>query len=189
MENASGHGLTHAFHEGEQSMNSLKGVAFVDLQREIDTTRRLLERLPEEQFSWKPHEKSMNLGRLAMHVATLLQWFLTTLEHDELDFASPPQMPVEATSRDDLLRTFEQNAAAVTQAFAALDDAALSRPWTLRNGEQVLTTQSRAMVLRVWCLSHLIHHRAQLCLYLRLLNLPVPAIYFNSADEPTWVFA
>src|SRR5690348_10879085 len=105
------------FREGEQSMTSLKSVAFVDLQREIDTTRRLLERVPEDQFGRKPHEKSMSLGRLAMHVATLLQWFLNTLQQGELDFASPPQIPVEATSRDDLLRTFEQNAAAVTQAF------------------------------------------------------------------------
>jgi uncharacterized damage-inducible protein DinB len=195
MENASGHGLTREFREGEQSMatalteTSLKGIAFVDLEREIDTTRRLLERLPADQFSWKPHEKSMSLGRLAMHVATLLQWFLNTIQQDELDIASPPQIPMEATSRDDLLGTFEQNAAAVTQTFARMDDAALSRAWTLRNGEQVLFSQSRGMVLRVWCLSHLIHHRAQLCVYLRLLNLPVPAIYFNSVDEPAWVFA
>jgi uncharacterized damage-inducible protein DinB len=170
-------------------MSTALTVAFVDLQREIDTTRRVLERLPEDQFAWKPHEKSMSLGRLAMHVATLLQWFLTTLQFDELDLASPPQIPTEPTNRDDLLRTFEQNAAAVTQAFERIDDAALNRTWTLRNSEQVLFSQSRAKVLRVWCLSHLIHHRAQLCVYLRLLNIPVPAVYFNSAAEPEWVFA
>jgi len=168
---------------------SLKDVAFVDLERELATTRRVLERLPEEHYSWKPHEKSMSMGRLALHVAHLLYWQLITLQRDEFDLASPPPLRVEPTDRDEVLRTFEHNAAAVKDALERIDDAALGRLWTLRRGEQVLLSWPRAKVLRIWGLNHLIHHRGQLCLYLRLLNVPVPAVYFNSADEPTWVFA
>jgi uncharacterized damage-inducible protein DinB len=167
---------------------SLKDLAFGDLQREFDATRRVLERLPEEHFGWKPHEKSMALGRLAMHVATLPQWMLTTIEQDGLDFASPPKIRTEPENRADLLKTFDDNAKAVTAAMQKIDDATLQQTWTLRNGPQVLHQQTKAMILRVWCISHLINHRGQLCLYLRLLNIPVPAVYFNSADEPDWRF-
>jgi uncharacterized damage-inducible protein DinB len=167
---------------------SPKAIAFGDLDRELATTRRVLERLPEEHYSWKPHEKSMSLGRLALHVANLLYWQLVTLQSDEFDLASPPPLRVDPTSREEVLRTFDQNAAAVKAALGRIDDAALGRTWTLRQGEKVLVRQPRAMTLRVWGLNHLIHHRGQLCLYLRLLNVPVPAVYFNSADEPEWVF-
>jgi uncharacterized damage-inducible protein DinB len=167
---------------------SLPAMAFVDLDREILVTRRLLKRLPEEHFTWKVHEKSMSLGRLATHVATVLQWFHGTLTKDDLDMNLPPVIPTEAKTRDELLRIFADNAAAVRTAMAATEPAALLRTWTLRQGEKVLVQQPRATILRAWCLNHLIHHRAQLCVYLRILNVPVPAIYFNSADEPDWIF-
>jgi uncharacterized damage-inducible protein DinB len=167
---------------------ALKEMAFCDLERELDVTRKVLERIPAAQFGWKPHEKSMNFGRLAMHVATIPQWMLNTLETDELDFANPPKMRNEPTSSEDLLSTFDGQAAAVKRALAQVDDAALERTWTLRNGDQILHRNSKLKILRLWCLNHMIHHRAQLCLYLRLLNVPVPAVYFNSADEPQWVF-
>ena len=99
--------------------SSLPAVAFIDLQREIATTRRVLERLPEEHFTWRVHEKSMNLGRLATHVATLLQWFHDTLTKDELDMNVPPVMPIEAKTRAELLQIFDDNAAAVQSAMAA----------------------------------------------------------------------
>jgi uncharacterized damage-inducible protein DinB len=167
---------------------ALKEMAFCDLERELDVTRKVLERIPAAQFGWKPHEKSMNFGRLAMHVATIPQWMLNTLETDELDFANPPKMRNEPTSSEDLLSTFDGQAAAVKRALAQVDDAALERTWTLRNGDQILHRNSKLKIFRLWCLNHMIHHRAQLCLYLRLLNVPVPAVYFNSADEPQWVF-
>jgi len=167
---------------------ALKEMAFCDLERELDVTRKVLERIPAAQFGWKPHEKSMNFGRLAMHVATIPQWMLNTLETDELDFANPPKMRNEPTSSEDPLSTFDGQAAAVKRALAQVDDAALERTWTLRNGDQILHRNSKLKILRLWCLNHMIHHRAQLCLYLRLLNVPVPAVYFNSADEPQWVF-
>jgi uncharacterized damage-inducible protein DinB len=168
--------------------NHVKDIAFGDLPRELEATRRVLERLPEEHFAWKPHEKSMAMGRLAMHVATLPQWMLMTIEQDELDFASPPNMRTEPKDRADLLKTFDDSAKAVTAAMQKIDDAGLEKTWTLRNGLQVLHRQTKAMILRVWCINHLVNHRGQLCLYLRLLNVPVPAVYFNSADEPDWKF-
>ena len=86
------------------------------------------------------------------------------------------------------LQFFDGNVAKLREAMAKMDDAALAKPWTVRNGATILHTQPRGEILRVWCLNHMIHHRAQLCVLLRLLDVPVPAVYFNSADEPAWVF-
>ena len=166
----------------------LRDVAFCDLSRELGATRGVLERLPEDKLTWKVHEKSMSFGRLATHVATLMQWFHSTLVKDEFDMNMPPKMPTELSTRAELLKVFDENASAVKAALAATDDAALLRDWTLRRGEQILLRKPRHEILRVWCLNHLVHHRAQLCIYLRMHNIPVPAIYFNSADEPDWKF-
>ncbi len=167
---------------------TLKDFAFGDLNRELDVTRTVLERLPDDKFTWKPHEKSMSLGRLAMHVATLPQWMADTLDRDGLNMADPPKMRTEPESKSDLLQTFDQHAAKVKSLMAHIDDAGLARTWSLKQGAQVLHSNTKAAILRIWCLNHLIHHRAQLCVYLRLLNVPVPAVYFNSADEPEWKF-
>jgi uncharacterized damage-inducible protein DinB len=167
---------------------SLKRLAFCDLDREIAVTRRVLERLPEAQFGWKPHPKSMTLGRLAMHVANLLQWMIDTIERDGLDMQKPPAMRNEPTGLADVLEVFDKNTAVLKAAMDKLDDASLTKTWTLRNGNGVLHAQPKVVIARLWCLNHLIHHRAQLCVLLRLLNVPVPAVYFNSADEPDWKF-
>jgi uncharacterized damage-inducible protein DinB len=170
------------------TLPSIKDAAFSDLQRELKVTRKVLDRLPEEHFKWKPHEKSMHLGRLAMHVATIPQWMLTTITQDGLDFANPPKIRTEADSHADLLQEFDKHASAVTVALAKMRDEDLQKTWSVHQGENVLHSAPKATILRVWCLNHMIHHRAQLCLYLRLLNVPVPAVYFNSADEPNWTF-
>src|SRR4029077_4703095 len=128
---------------------SLKDQAFGDLARELQVTRRVLERLPEDKFAWKPHEKSMSLGRLAMHVATLPQWMLSTLEQDELDMANPPKIRTEPEKKAYLLKTFDGNVAAVSKAMETMNDAALNRIWSLRQGAQVLHTNSKAMILRL----------------------------------------
>ena len=166
----------------------IRDIAFADLDRELATTRKVLARIPQPKFDFQPHQKSMSLGRLAMHVATLPQWMVDTLEKDELDLAKTDPPPKEAKDSAELLGTFEANVARVKAALTRVDDDSLSREWTLRQGERELYRAKRALVLRVWCLNHLVHHRGQLCVYLRLLNLPVPAVYFNSADEPEWVF-
>ncbi len=167
---------------------SVKDLAFCDIERELATTRRVLERVPEEHFAWKPHEKSMSLQQLAGHVATMPIWCVLTLEDDGLNFTSPPNIPRDFSGREALLKTFDDHAGKFRAALERLEDAGLPQDWTLRNGEQVVYTQSRAYVLRVWCVNHMVHHRGQLCLYLRMLNVPVPAVYFNSADEPEMKF-
>ena len=166
----------------------LKPIAFADLDREIATTRKVLQRVPAEHFSFQPHEKSMNLGRLAMHVATLLQWAVDTITKDALDLdnTTPPRSDVKDSA--DLLNEFEKHASRCKAELAKLDDAALSATWTLKKGGATIYSATRGYVLRVWCLNHLVHHRAQVCVYLRMLNVPVPAVYFNSADEPAWIF-
>ena len=170
-------------------MSNLAQLAFGDLDRETAVTRKVLERLPEEKFAWKPHQKSMSLGNLAMHVANLLQWMLDTLDRDELDLETIEPPRSNPTGLEDVLVTFDKNVVAVKDAMTRMDDESLARPWTLRKGTTILHQQPRALIVRVWCLNHMIHHRAQLCVLLRLLNVPVPAVYFNSADEPEWVFS
>lgn len=167
---------------------STKDIAFLDVERELEATRRVLERVPEEHFDWKPHEKSMSLMQLAGHVATMPIWCVLTLEQDGLNFASPPNIPRDFSNRAALLRTFDEHAAKFRAVIERLDDAALGQDWTLKNGDQVMYTGSRAYVLRVWCVNHMVHHRGQLCMHLRMLNVPVPAVYFNSADEPEMKF-
>lgn len=172
----------------ESNLPTLKEIAFGDLERELAVTRVVLERLPQEHYEWKPHEKSMSLGRLALHVATLPDWIRVTIDQDDLDVATAPRPPEALKDRQELLGTFDRHVVALREAIARFDAANLNRPWTMRNGQQVMVTRPRAMVYRVWCVNHLIHHRGQLCLYLRLLNVPVPTVYFNTADDPTWLF-
>jgi uncharacterized damage-inducible protein DinB len=173
----------------DAKMPSLKDTVFLDLEREFGVTRKVLERLPEREFGWKPHEKSMSLGRLAMHVATLPDWMQLTLDEPGLDMASSRRPRLEPENSKDLLDTFDNAIAKVRASVDRLKPEVLAAAWTVRNGAQVMTSQPRAKVYRIWCMNHLVHHRAQLCVYLRLLNVPVPAVYFNSADEPDWVFA
>ena len=167
---------------------SLKDIAFGDLERQLTVTRTVLERLPEDRYDWKPHEKSMNLGRLALHVADLPDWMRVTINRDELDAADAPRPPSVLKDRAELLARFDRNVAALREAVGRFDLAKLDQPWSMRDGGNVMVTRPRSIVYRVWCLNHMIHHRGQLCLYLRLLNVPVPTVYFNTADDPTWVF-
>jgi uncharacterized damage-inducible protein DinB len=169
---------------GEKTMPSHRESWFEDFEFELDLTHKVLMRLPQESFAWKPHDKSMHLGQLAAHVANLVNWFAMTIQLNELDLASysPPDRRGPATS-DELLSLFDKNAAAARTAFSQLGEAALDDAWTLRMGERVLKTLPRRRVLRTMCLSHMIHHRAQLLVYLRMLNVSVPAVYGPSADE------
>jgi uncharacterized damage-inducible protein DinB len=167
---------------------SLKDVIFGDLEREIAVTRTVLERLPARHFDWRPHEKSMTLGQLAVHVADMPDWIRASLAGDELDAANAPRPPEKLKDNAELLARFDKNVAAMREAVANFDVANWDRTWTMRQGQQVFVTRPRPIVYRVWSVNHMIHHRGQLCLYLRLLNVPVPTVYFNTADDPTWVF-
>ena len=163
-------------------------VAFGDVERELAVTRRVLEAVPDAHLSWKPHEKSMSLGQLAIHVAYLPDWARGALASDVLDFASAPRPPKSVTGVRELLEHFDRNAAAFRTALAAFDPAKYRDVWTLRNGDQVFVSKPRPTVYRVWSMNHLIHHRGQLCVYLRLLDVKVPTVYFNTADDPAFVF-
>jgi uncharacterized damage-inducible protein DinB len=173
---------------GSKCALSTRDLAFCDLDRELATTRRVLERVPEQHFEWKPYEKSMTLQQLAGHVATMPIWCALSIEQDGLNFTSPPNIPRDFKTLESLLDVFDEHAAKVQAAFQKMDDAALEKTWTLKNADQVMHIASRAFVLRVWCVNHMVHHRGQLCLFLKMLGVPVPAVYFNSADEPEMKF-
>ena len=146
-------------------------------------TRRVLDRVPESGFSWKPHAKSMSLGRLASHVADLPNRCVT-IATTETFVRSPGTAPFEAASAGDLLAHFDQAAAAAKAALSGLREEQLDTVWTLRFGEQTMVALPRALALRRVFLNHLIHHRGQLSVYLRLLDVPVPGVYGPSADDP-----
>jgi uncharacterized damage-inducible protein DinB len=157
-----------------------------EFDQEMTTARKTLERIPEDKLSWKPHEKSMPLGRLAGHVAELAGWAVPTLTQDSLDFAPPggqPMQPTIATSRKQVLEIFDKNREESRRAIAGVSDEDLMKNWSLLRGGQTLMTMPRIAVLRSFCINHIIHHRAQLGVYLRLNDIPVPSVYGPSADE------
>jgi len=157
-----------------------------EFENEMANTRKTLERVPDDKFAWKPHEKSMSLGGLSTHLANIPSWTTHTFEKDELDIAPPGAPPFrmeEAKSRADVLEAFDKNVAAAREALAAAGDEVWMGSWSLLKGGNKIMTLPRAAVMRGFVISHLIHHRAQLGVYLRLLDVPVPAIYGPSADE------
>jgi uncharacterized damage-inducible protein DinB len=161
------------------------------LQREIKLTRPFLERLPADQFDWQPHAKSMTLGQLASHLADMLGNIEDTLATDSYDMATAPSAdrPATATSPAEILARFDHNACRACGALAAATDVALAQVWTFSVGEQVIFSQPRAQIVRELLLDHLIHHRGQLSVYLRLLEVAVPGTYGPTADEVAFDFA
>jgi uncharacterized damage-inducible protein DinB len=156
-----------------------------EFDHEIATTRKLLERVPEDRLDWKPHPKSWSLGQLAQHVATLPLWGAMTVNQVELDLAG--DFAVEpARTRAALLALFDTNASGTRAALTGKSDAEMMAPWTLKRGGQTIFSMPRASVWRSFVMSHLIHHRGQLSVYLRMNDLPVPSIYGPSADEATF---
>jgi uncharacterized damage-inducible protein DinB len=154
-----------------------------EFNQESAVTRRVLERLPEDRWTWKPHPKSMSVQDLSSHLAHLPVWLKMTLRTDVLDLAvTPPN--TAAADLAALLEHFETNVAEARAALAEATDEALEASWTLRVGEQVILTRPRIHVVRDFVLSHTIHHRAQLGVYLRLLDIPVPPMYGPTADDP-----
>lgn len=151
-----------------------------EFDQEMATTRRLLERVPSEKGPWKPHPKSFPLGHLAQLVATMPGWITNALRETSLDLASSPGYGFETT--ETLLREFDRHVAEAREALAATTEADLAVPWSLRHGDQVIFTAPRGEIARQH-LDHLIHHRGQLTVYLRLIDVPLPSIYGPTADE------
>ncbi len=157
-----------------------------EFDHEMANTRKTLERVPWDKPDWKPHAKSMTMQRLASHVAEIPGWVGVTIGSDSFDVAPPggqPVQPTAATSRKELLELFDKNVSAARAAIAGASDAHLMKPWSLLNGGKPVFTMPRAAVLRSFIMNHGIHHRAQLGVYLRLNDIPVPSTYGPSADE------
>jgi uncharacterized damage-inducible protein DinB len=152
-----------------------------EFDQEMANTRIILECVPEEKFAWKPHEKSMTMGRLASHVGEMPQWAAFTINQDTLEL-TPGTKPFNAATKSELMDAFSANAAAAREAIAAASDEHLGKTWSLIYGGKTVLSMPRAGVLRTMVMSHLIHHRGQLSVYLRLNDIPVPGMYGPSAD-------
>ena len=156
-----------------------------EFDHETATTRTLLERVPADKAEWKPHAKSMSLGQLAMHIANLPNWASITLERTEFD-PNPPDGSRVTTpafeSGSALLQTYDANVSAARVLLARTTDAEFMVPWTLKNGGKRLFSMPRIAVFRSFILNHAVHHRGQLSVYLRLLDVPIPNIYGPTAD-------
>jgi uncharacterized damage-inducible protein DinB len=154
-----------------------------ELKMEAANTRKMLERVPTDKNHWKPHAKSMALGRLATHVAEIPEWVVRIMAHDELDFAKTQFKSHVAASAQELVSILDK---VVGEAIAILEkstDEDFNKMWTMRNGDQIYFTLPKKVVLRTFALSHNYHHRAQLGVYLRMLDIPVPGMYGPTADE------
>jgi uncharacterized damage-inducible protein DinB len=154
-----------------------------EFDHELATTRKLLERVPEDKFGWTPHEKSMNMGKLACHVASIPYFATQVSKADSLDFAKGEYKEIEASNRQQLLDNFDQTAAEARAALAGISDAEMMKTWALQMNGQTLMSMPKVAVIRTVMMNHLIHHRGQLSVYLRLTNTPVPSIYGPSGDE------
>jgi len=156
----------------------------MELDQEAKTTRRLLERVPEDKLSWMPHPKSMSLGRLALHIAGSQGFLAGIAALDTFELGAIPE--VEAKSRKEILDTFDQSVANAKQSLGKLTDAQLISTWTMTKGGKVLMSMPRIGFIRAIVMNHQIHHRGQLSVYLRMLDVPLPSIYGPSADENTF---
>lgn len=156
-----------------------------ELDQEAQTTRKMLERVPDDKYEWAPHQKSMTIKRLATHIAELPSWISMTLTTDELDFANNPYQPVNIRNTDELLAYFQTSLADGRSHLENASESQFDQSWTLRDGERVYSVSSKSEVIRM-AFSQIVHHRAQLGVYLRLLDVPIPASYGPSADDMTF---
>lgn len=154
-----------------------------ELKHEAASTKKMLERVPNDKFNWKPHEKSMQLGKLAKHVAELNMWVKIILETGEFDFATGLINRPKAENTADVLQIFEEKLNEAVQALEAATDDDLNALWTVRRGGQLMFQMPKKVALRSFGYNHIYHHRGQLSVYLRLLDVPIPGMYGPSADE------
>ena len=155
-----------------------------EFDQEMAVTRQLLERLPEAAFGWKPHEKSMSLGGLATHLSQIPRWGISILARDGYDLIDDSTgHAAEKATVADVLQTFDAHSREVRKALAERTDAELAMPWSLKRGGQLVMSMPKAGALRRFLFNHLVHHRGQLSVYLRMHNVPLPPIYGPTADE------
>ena len=161
---------------------AVKDSLLPEFDSEMATTRRVLERLKEDKYDCAPHEKSMKAGRLASHIAEMTVWGTISITQDSLDLAGGHQ-PFHAASREELLEAFDRNVADCRKAIEGASDEILMQSWSLMNEGNTIMTLPKITVIRSFVLNHIIHHRGQLSVYLRLTDTAVPSIYGPSADE------
>ncbi len=154
-----------------------------EIKQEAENTNRLFKCIPDDKFDWRPHKKSMTLKQLATHIAELASWPELILSSDELDFANNNLTKPEVNSTADLIALHNANTADTLTKLGQAQDADFTPTWTLRNGETVLLTLPKHAFIRSMSVNHLYHHRAQLGVYLRLLDIPIPGMYGPSADD------
>jgi uncharacterized damage-inducible protein DinB len=153
-----------------------------EMEQEAQTTRNMLSRIPDDQYDWQPHPKSMTIRQLATHIAELPTWVTLALDTDELDFATAPYNPVRINNTAELMTLVEDSLVDGREHLAAATEEDLLPNWTLRTGDQVHLVCTKAEMIRTaYC--QIVHHRAQMGVYLRLLNVPIPGSYGPSADE------
>lgn len=155
---------------------------WIELKQEAANTKKLLELVPEAHFDFKPHEKSMTLKRLATHVAEINGWWKECLVQDELDFSKDSGQRKTYATTADIVQWHDELVAKAELILRNTTDEDLDKPWTMRNGDQIYFTAPKKAVVRTWCLNHLFHHRGQLTVYLRLLNIALPEMYGPTAD-------
>lgn len=155
-----------------------------ELQFEALSTRKMLERVPDDKFNWQPHEKSKSLGQLAIHLAELPRWVHAALTMDGLDFSKSDFKPPQLANSAELVETFDALLSAALKLLQNVSDEEILKTWKLSNGEKVLLEMPRAGIIRSLVLNHLIHHRGQLSVYLRLNEVALPSVYGPTADEP-----
>lgn len=169
---------------GQKEQPATIGQMFAaELKQEAISTRKMLERIPGEQFQYKPHEKSMPLLGLATHIPDMIGWVDATINHDELDFEKHDFTPKEFSDASELVAYFDNNLSTALEVLSSVSNEAMMQSWRLRNGEKILLELPKAAVMRSMVMNHFIHHRGQLAVYLRMLDIPVPSIYGPSADE------
>ena len=154
-----------------------------ELTLEAEVTRLYLATVPFNQLDYQPTEKSETLGRLAIHVAEIIAWWSSCIENDKLDFIDFE--PKDINTKEELLSYFDNLLAAAKTSLLNAKDAVFEKEWSMTNGDEILFTLPKKQVARLFCMNHLVHHRAQLGMYLRLLDIPVPATYGPSADDDT----
>ena len=162
---------------------AIKDAFIAELKHEAGLTKKMLERVPPDKNSWKPHEKSMTLGRLATHVAENFKWISEIQNTDDFDFATRTFNPYTATSQEELINIFQTNLDKAINDLSIMTDEDFNKAWVVRAGEKIMYNTPKKVAIRGWGFSHHIHHRGQLSVYLRLLDIPVPGMYGPSADE------
>jgi uncharacterized damage-inducible protein DinB len=163
---------------------AIKDAFIAEMKYEASLTRKMLERVPIDKKDWKPHGKSMTIGRLATHIAEINHWASDIINIDDFDFMKDFSFKsITAATQEELLQVFQVNLDKAIADLEKMSDDDFNKTWTIRRGEQVMSTTAKKVAIRGWVFSHMIHHRGQLSVYLRLLDVPVPGMYGPSADE------